>query len=82
MELCDNANGVIGVKNVINLTDMFLAFKNLKQVSLSQSVKKNTISVVELVYFALLDSDNLCGGLVFLQKKLDIILWQHFMQLI
>ena len=81
MELCDNANGVIGVKNVINLTDMFLAFKNLKQVSLSQSVKKNTISVVELVYFALLNSDNLCGGLVFLQRKLGIILWQHFMQL-
>ena len=79
MELCDNANGVIGVKNVINLTDMFLASKNLKQVSLSQSVKKNTISVVELVYFALLDSNNLCSGLIFLQRKLGIILRQHFM---
>ena len=81
MILCDNTDGVIGVEDVINLTDMFLPFENLEQVCLPQGVEENTVSVVELVDFAFFDCNYLCAGLVFLQSVLCVILREYFLQL-
>ena len=81
MILSDNADGVIGVEDVINLTDMFLPLENLEKVCLPQGVEKDTVSVVELVDLAFFDCNYLCAGLVFLQRVLSVILREYFLQL-